>query len=135
LFQRVENEFRVHRARHAPADDAAGKHVDHESDVDEPTPRRDEREIGDPQLIRTRRGELPVDAIERTLGMLVRDRRPSALPAHYSASQRPCISRSTVQRPPQCLVEQGISVLLRALCPRTVLRADATGQCGSTRIT
>ena len=39
LLQRVEHEVGVHRHGHPPADDPPCKHVDHERDVDEPTPR------------------------------------------------------------------------------------------------
>src|SRR5216683_6052990 len=41
LLQRVQDQFGVHRARHAPADDAPGEHIDHKRDVNEACPRRE----------------------------------------------------------------------------------------------
>ena len=41
LFQRIEHQLGVHRARHAPADDATREYVDHERDVHEPAPSRE----------------------------------------------------------------------------------------------
>jgi len=41
LLQRVQDQFGVHRARHAPADDAPGEYIDHERHVHEPGPRRE----------------------------------------------------------------------------------------------
>lgn len=49
LLQRVQDEARMRRFRHAPADDAAGEHVDDESDIDEARPCRDIGEIRDPE--------------------------------------------------------------------------------------
>ena len=41
LFQRVQNQFGVHRARHPPANDTPGEYVDHEGHVDEAGPGRE----------------------------------------------------------------------------------------------
>lgn len=49
LVQSIEDETRVCRPARSPADDAAGKGVDDESDVDEALPGRDIGEIGKPQ--------------------------------------------------------------------------------------
>ena len=57
LFERIEREITAQRARHAPPDEAAGKDIDDERDVGEATPRRDVREIGDPQFVRPDGGE------------------------------------------------------------------------------
>jgi hypothetical protein len=45
LLQGVENEARLRRARHPPADDPPGEGVDHEGDIDEPLPGRNVREV------------------------------------------------------------------------------------------
>ena len=38
LLERVEDQLRMHRAAHPPADDAAREHVDHERHVNEARP-------------------------------------------------------------------------------------------------
>ena len=48
LLQRIEHEAGVGRARHPPADDAPGKGVDDEGDVDEARPGRDIGEVATP---------------------------------------------------------------------------------------
>ena len=68
LLQRVQHEAGVSRAGDTPADDAPRKDVDDEGDIDETGPRRDVGKVGHPQGVRTRRFELPIDAIERTRG-------------------------------------------------------------------
>ena len=55
-----------HRAADAPADDAPGKDVDNEGDVDKTLPSGDVREIADPQLVWSLGLELAVDAVEQT---------------------------------------------------------------------
>ena len=77
LLQRVEHEAGVRRPRHAPADDAPGVGVDDEGDVDEARPGRDVGEVRDPQRVRPRRLELPVDVVERARRGLVADRGPA----------------------------------------------------------
>ena len=62
----LQDEFRVHRARHTPTDDASSEHVDHERDVDEAGPRGDIREIADPELIGSRGDEVAIDEVRRT---------------------------------------------------------------------
>src|SRR5262245_53138970 len=65
LLERIQDQVRMHRAGDTPADDAARKHIDNESHVDEPRPGRDICEIGDPELIRPNGGELALDQICR----------------------------------------------------------------------
>jgi uncharacterized protein (UPF0248 family) len=87
LLQRVEYEIRAHRRVRAPANDATREHVDDERDVHKAAPRRDVREVRDPQLIGTLGVELPLHQILRLrgggeirwqrLGMDRRDRRAS----------------------------------------------------------
>jgi hypothetical protein len=72
----------MHRARHAPTDDATGEHIDDKRDVDKPAPRRDIREVGHPELIGPARQELPIDPVEGSFGVLLRDRRPALAAAH-----------------------------------------------------
>ena len=43
-----------------PPDDGAGVGVDDEAGVGHPGPRRDVGEVGDPQLVRSGRGEVPL---------------------------------------------------------------------------
>jgi hypothetical protein len=79
LLERVEHEAGLGRARHPPADNAAGISVDHEGHVDEPRPGRDISKVGDPERVRPRRLELPVDPIKRARRGLVADRGPHRL--------------------------------------------------------
>lgn len=75
LFQCIEHEIGSHRAAHAPADDAPGKNVDYEGDVDETLPRQDIGEIADPQLVRPLSLELAVDPVERAWRLRICNRR------------------------------------------------------------
>ena len=50
LFCCVYNEGRSHRRANRPADDGSGEHVDHERHMEPALPRRNVREIRNPQL-------------------------------------------------------------------------------------
>ena len=50
LFQGIKNKVRPCRARHAPADDASGKGVDHEGDVHKAAPGRDIGEVAEQSI-------------------------------------------------------------------------------------
>jgi hypothetical protein len=65
LLQRIEHQAGVHRPLRPPAHDAVREHVDHEGHVDEAYPGRDIHEVRHPELVRTRRGELPLDQVGR----------------------------------------------------------------------
>ena len=82
LLERVEHEAGVRAPRNSPADDAPGIGIDHEGHVDEARPGRDVGEGGDPEHVRARRLELPVDAIEWARRGLVADRGPHRLAPH-----------------------------------------------------
>src|SRR3954469_18946526 len=82
LLERVEHEAGVSAPRNSPADDAPGVSIDHEGHVDEARPGRDVGEVGDPEHVRARRLELPVDAIEWARRGLVADRGPHRLAPH-----------------------------------------------------
>ena len=82
LLERVEDEVRPHRGRHAPADEAPREHVDDEGDEDEATPRRDEREVRQPQLIRPRRHKPAIDQVARPRPLAGVGRRDPGAPAH-----------------------------------------------------
>ena len=98
LLQRIEHEAGVRRARHTPADDAAGEDVDDEGDVDEAGPGRDVGEVRDPQPFG--RGALNC-RLTRSSGqgaaaslMVVRTLLPRTTPCRPIVR----ISRATVQR-------------------------------------
>ncbi len=80
LLERIEDEVGCQGRRDAPTDDSTGEDVDDDRDVDEATPGRDIREVRHPELIRSRRGEVPIDKIERPirLGSSVGRRGPGA---------------------------------------------------------
>src|SRR5262245_46061709 len=82
LLERIQDQVGAHRAGDAPADDAARKHIDDESHVDEPRPGRDVGEIGDPELIRPNGGELALDQICRIFRLVAADGGSALAPTH-----------------------------------------------------
>jgi len=82
LLERIQDEVRPCRTRHAPADDAPGERIDHEGDVDEAGPGRDVGEVRYPEHVRLRCPELPVDPVERTWRRWIADRGPDSLAAN-----------------------------------------------------
>src|SRR5215470_9722240 len=86
LLKRIQDQVRMHRAGDTPADDAARKHIDDESHVDEPRPCRDVCEIGEPELIRPNGGELALDQI-CWIFRLVTDDSGSAFGAAHNSLQ------------------------------------------------
>jgi hypothetical protein len=88
LLQGIEDEARVRRRADPPADDPAGKGIDHESHVDEAPPGRDIGEVADPEHVGGSHAELPVHLVQRARDFLVCDCRPvrpapdDALKAH-----------------------------------------------------
>lgn len=82
LLQGVEDEVGVQGSADASAHDVAGEDVDNEGDVHETLPGRDICEVGDPKLVRPLRGELSIDAIERTRGRGIGPSGPYRLATH-----------------------------------------------------
>jgi hypothetical protein len=72
----------MHRARHAPPDDAPCEHIDHKRDVNEACPRRDVSKVRHPQLIGAACLELPVDSIERSFCTVISDGGAAFATAH-----------------------------------------------------
>lgn len=73
MLEGVEDQVGRHPRRCPPAHDASGEDVEDERDVDRAGPGRDVGEVSDPQLVRTRGPELPVDPTQRPLGRGVGD--------------------------------------------------------------
>jgi len=71
LFQRIEHEVGAQGRRDSPAHNPAGEDIDDEPRVDEAAPSRYVRKVRDPELIRARGGELPVDEIRRPRGFQI----------------------------------------------------------------
>src|SRR3954452_7095411 len=84
LLQRVQHKAGVSRAGDTPADNAPREDVDDEGDIDKTGPGRDVSIVGHPQGVRTRRFELPIDAIERTRGGRIADRGAHPLAPHHA---------------------------------------------------
>ena len=82
LLKRIEHEVGTERRRYAPAHNAPREDIDDERRVDEVPPRGDVRKIGHPELIRARRGEVPLDKILRAVrvGLRLRRGHPRAAP-------------------------------------------------------
>ena len=78
------------RCADLPADDPAGKGIDHEGDVGEPSPGADVGEIDHPQRVGPLNRELPVDLVQRARCLRVAGRGDTGLSAPYaSQSHRP----------------------------------------------
>src|SRR3954451_6955650 len=82
LLQCVPHKAGVRLAADTPADNAPGKDVDDKSDIDKTGPGCDVGKVGYPQRVRTRRFELPIDAIERTRSRCIADGGPDRLASH-----------------------------------------------------
>jgi hypothetical protein len=87
LLKRIERQVGAQRARHAPADDSSGEHVDDKRHVSEAAPGRDVGQARDPQLIGPRRRKLARDEIEWTQRRGVGVRGHLELPAPHDAPQ------------------------------------------------
>src|SRR3954471_15681262 len=85
LLKSIEDEIRMRRPRHPPADDAAGEDVDDEGHVDEALPGRHVGEIRHPQGVRMRCLEVPVHLVRRAGRRLVSDGGPGLLAANGAA--------------------------------------------------
>jgi hypothetical protein len=85
LLQGIQHEAGVRRPAHPPADDAPRISIDHEGHVHEAAPGRDVGEVADPQRMRPRRLELPLDPIQRAGGWA--GDRGADLPAPHSPLQ------------------------------------------------
>ena len=79
LLQRIEHEVGVHRTTDPPADDAPGKHIDHEGHIQPALPGRDVGEVRDPELVGPIGLELALDPILRTGCFRGQDRRARGL--------------------------------------------------------
>ena len=96
---------------------ASGKHVNHEGDVHEATPRGDVREVRDPQLVRARRREIPLHQIARRFAVDVRDRGLHATPAHDPAAVGLHQPGDGAARDHAAFAMQRLPDLLRAIHP------------------
>ncbi len=89
LLERVQNEVGAHRIAHTPPNDAAGKDVDHEGDIQPALPSRNVGEVRDPQLVRPGGAELSIDPIQRAWRVAVADRRSHNLAASHALNAQP----------------------------------------------
>ncbi len=74
-LERVDHELFAHMVSHRPADDATTKDVENHGEVQETAPRRNVRDIGDPQLIGSVGREATLDEIWCRLCVTIADRR------------------------------------------------------------
>ena len=74
-IQRGQDELGAQMGCHGPADDAPTPRVEHDGEIQEAGPRRDVRDVRDPQPIRARRRELAIDEVRRRPRRLVAHRR------------------------------------------------------------
>lgn len=85
LLQGIEHEVGPHRPADPPPDNATGKDVDDEGNIDESLPSRDVGEIRDPQLVWPIRLELPIDPVQRARRGGIAEGRANDLPTHDAA--------------------------------------------------
>ena len=86
--QRVEHEIGAHVAGELPADDAAAVDVDDEREEQQAFPATQVGEVGDPERIRARGGELALHEIGASARCGVGDRGPPRLAAPLGALDR-----------------------------------------------
>ena len=67
-LQRVQRQVGTQVSRGLPADDHPREHVQHERDIDETLPGRHIGYVGQPQLVRPIRGEVPFHQVSGPLG-------------------------------------------------------------------
>src|SRR3712207_6932090 len=84
-----------------PADDLAAPDVEHHGEVEEAGRRRNERDVGDPQLVRAAGGEVAVHQVRCRPAVLVTPRRhrPAAAVAgadQPGAAHQPCYALAAV---------------------------------------
>ena len=75
LLKRIQGKGRRKRIRHPPANNAAREGVDDKGHVGKAAPIRHIGQIRNPQGVRARRGEVPMNDIRRSLYSLVRPTR------------------------------------------------------------
>lgn len=63
VLEGIQRQIGAQRAGHSPADDAAGEQIHHEGDIDEPGPRRDVRDVGNPPLVRGPSREVTLEPV------------------------------------------------------------------------
>ena len=85
--QRDHDQVRFLGCRGVPSDDPLGEYVDDERDINPPGPGPHRGEIGDPNPVRGRRGEVTVEQIVSAFAILGRDRGPDALIAADTRQQ------------------------------------------------
>jgi hypothetical protein len=82
--QRREDELGAEMSFHRPADYSATPGVDHDGEKQKPGPGRDVRDVRDPQPVRARGRELPIDEIGRGARRLVPHGGPELLAAAHA---------------------------------------------------
>src|SRR2546426_3750294 len=87
--QRRKDELSTEMGLHRPADDPPTPGVDHDGEKQEPGPGRDVCDVGDPQPVRARGRELPIDEIRRPAGRLILHRRAELFPTAHAVQAGP----------------------------------------------
>ncbi len=87
-LQGVQGQVGVQAGGGLPADDPPGVHVGDEGDVDPPGERTHVGDVGDPQLVRPERVDMPFDEVGRALVLWSRARRSGRLGASDTVQTR-----------------------------------------------
>ena len=103
LLERVERQVGTQRVRHPPAHDTSRVGVDDEGDIDEPRPRRHVRQVREPQGVRTRSPEHPIDPVRRARELRHRGRRLHPLAPHHAAKAKRASAAPPCSARPRCL--------------------------------
>src|SRR2546428_721922 len=80
-LERCGDDLGLQGSAHRPADDAAGAGVDDHREIEEPFVAPDVRDVGHPEPVRTRGGEVAADQVGDHRGDLAADRGPRPSPA------------------------------------------------------
>ena len=83
-LERIEDERGAEVRRHRPADDAPAPRIQDDRQVEKPRPGRNVRDVGDPELIRAGRREVPRDEIRSGRAVRIATRSDRSLPATHA---------------------------------------------------
>ena len=98
-LQRVQRQIRIQRRSDLPPDDHPGEHVQHERRIHPPLRGADKGQVRDPQLVRPRRGEVPLDQVTRPPGLRRGPGRARRLVAQQPA--QPLLAHQPLDRAPR----------------------------------
>ena len=102
---------------HRPADDSAAERIVHHRQIQEPSPRRDVADVGNPEAVGSISTETPLDQVRRRPRFGIARRRGDPLPAaHTPKTLRLHQPRHAFRADPNALIAQIRMDVRRAVC-------------------